>query len=635
MPPPPSPAAGGSALSRSLHGAGYLFTSSLLQKLLSFALTQLVQRRVAAAAFGFAETRMGLYLAAALFVCREGPRLTALRAPLGLAAARGAPARARWQQLANLAWLPLPLALAVAAASAAGRGALVAGAEGVEGAGAALAVFGGVVLVEAAAEPAFILLSARLQFGARAAAEAAAALAQSLLVYALVTFTACPAALAFALGALGNAGVRLAGFWGALLLGGEGGGLEWGRCLPRWLPGGGSGSSGSGGLGALLEAQLGAAQLALLRSFFAQGLLKFVLTQADKAVLLHSSATQAQGCCSLEQQGNYAKVENLGSLVPRIVFFPVEESMRGLVSKLLPEGGEPAARAAAGAGAAAGQAAAASSALVKRRGTGRRGSVSRQPGAAAVTPTASSSSSSADGSGSNLALAATVLAAVTHLVLLLGLFIAGLGYVFAPLVVGLLRGGSSDTIAALAPLLSLYCVYVLALALNGVTEAFATAAADPQRLRTASLHYTLIAALCAGLMLASIPAHGLRAMIAVNALGMLLRSASSLSYAAALLQAEGRQPAQYLWAALPRSALTLPLLAACVAAGHVWVEASSSGGSGVGAAAQRLRQLLPPGLAEHALVRVAGAGAICCAALGGIGVLEGSRVRETWRLLRS
>jgi hypothetical protein len=32
--------------------------------------------------------------------------------------------------------------------------------------------------------------------------------------------------------------------------------------------------------------------------------------------------------------------------------------------------------------------------------------------------------------------------------------------------------------------------------------------------------------------------------------------------------------------------------------------------------------------------RVAGAGAICCAALGGIGVLEGSRVRETWRLLR-
>ena len=261
--------------------------------------------------------------------------------------------------------------------------------------------------------------------------------------------------------------------------------------------------------------------------------------------------------------------------------------------------------------------------------------MSRQPSAGA-SPAASSASASSKGSaegGSNLSLAATVLAAVTHLVLLLGLFIAGLGYVFAPLVVGLLRGGSSDTIAALAPLLSLYCVYVLALALNGVTEAFATAAADPQRLRTASLHYTCIAALCAGLMLVAIPAHGLQAMIAVNTLGMLLRSASSLSYAAALLQAEGRQPAQYLWAALPRSALTLPLLAACVAAGQVWVEASGSASSASGAA-QRLRALLPPGLAEHALARAAGAGAICCAALGGIGVLEGSRVRETWRLLR-
>ena len=605
----PSSAAA-SALHLSLNGTGYLFTSSLLQKLLSFALGQVVQQSVSASAFGFAETRMTLFIDTALFISREGARLTALRAPLGLEGSSSPQQRAQWQQLSNLAWLPLPIALALVGVSVLGWDVLLTGAGSVQGAGQAMLVYFLVVVVEALAEPAYILTSAMLRFKERAGTEAAAAMAQSITVFALVRSAVLQdrPALAFALGALASALVKLAGFWGALLLGSKAGGGGLQAYGPRWLPGG-------------LAEQLGQPQLALLRSFFLQGLLKHVLTQADKVVQSSS--------CSLEEQGNYRKVDNLGSLAPRIIFSHIEETLRGLVSKLLPheqegspEAGQLTARPATG------SARAASPAARKRRsssssGSSRRsskGAARRQPSPASSAPLAAQPPSpSPPPAASNLALAATVLAAVTHLVLLLGLLIAGLGSACAPLALALLRGGrpvapgQALEEGSRARLLSLYCLYVLTLALNGVTEAFATAAATPARLRTASLHYTAIAGAGAGLMLALIPAHGLAAMLAVNSLSMLARTASSLGYARQLLLAQGLQPGRYAWAALPSSALTLPFLGLCFALGH----AGQAWGAG------------------RLLLQLGGAGVVGGLAVGGLAVLEGRRLRETWRLLRS
>jgi hypothetical protein len=636
-----------SALSRSLSGAGYLFTSSLLQKAVSFVLTQLVQDKVDSKDFGFAEIQMGLFLTTALFLSREGPRLTALRAPLGLfggAASRGGSRAQQLQQLqlqlqqrrqlANLAWLPVPCAFTVLALSMLLRGWFLVGADGISGAGHAVAVYFWVVALEALAEPAYILSSSMLRFGERAGIEAAAALAQSLTVYFLVAYTALRdrGALAIALGYLVSAAVKLLGFWATLLQWGspadpgQNGWPEAGlqKFMPSWLPGG-------------LGAQFGLPQLALLKSFFLQGLLKHALTQADKLVL--------QSGCTQEQKGIYSKVENLGSLAPRIIFFPVEETLRGLVSKLLPQGrpmeGEGGAAANGGAPAAALSAGALAPAASSGGGGKRKRSASA---GVAIHPSSSIGPSSArpllpptpllhPASRPNLALGASVLASVLHLVLLVGLLIAGLGFTFSPLVLEL-RSRDRET---LAPLLSLYCVYVLALAVNGVTEAFATAAADPTRLATASLHLTAIVALGAVLMLKLVPLYGLRAMIAINSLGMLLRSASSLGYIYSLLRAQGLQPSLYLYSALPSSLLTLPFLGACVALGLAWMAAAAcrpeSDPCG-GLLSPLLALALPQGLAGSLLVKLAGAGGVGLLAVGGVWVFEGARLLEGWRLLR-
>jgi len=318
------------------------------------------------------------------------------------------------------------------------------------------------------------------------------------------------------LGALASAVVKLVGFWVAALQGpddaaGPARGLAWGQLCPRWVAGGEGGDS--------FGQQVGGRQLALLQSFFAQGLLKNILTQADKYIL--------GGSFSLAEQGHYAKVENLASLAPRMFFFPIEESMRGLVSKLLPQGRLAAVEAAPKAASRAGgscntpttttTAASATTGVAtkkKQRATskGRQRSSSSRAAAPshALLPVKDLQQQE---HGAKLALAVSVLSSVAHLVLLLGMCIAGLGYAFAPIVVAFLRWD-----APAVPLLALYCTYVFTLALNGVTEAFATAASDPARLRVANFHFLAIAAIGSSLMLLLLQKHGLIALIAVNAL---------------------------------------------------------------------------------------------------------------------
>ena len=138
-------------------------------------------------------------------------------------------------------------------------------------------------------------------------------------------------------------------------------------------------------------------------------------------------------------------------------------------------------------------------------------------------------------------------------------------------------------------------------------------------------------------MLKLVPLYGLRAMIAINSLGMLLRSASSLGYIYSLLRAQGLQPSLYLYSALPSSHLTLPFLGACVALGQAWMAAAvcrpESDPCG-GLLAPLLALALPQGLAGSLLVKLAGAGGVGLLAVGGVWVLEGARLLEGWRLLR-
>jgi hypothetical protein len=242
-------------------------------------------------------------------------------------------------------------------------------------------------------------------------------------------------------------------------------------------------------------------------------------------------------------------------------------------------------------------------------------------GAGAVSGSAASSSAAAD-----FQLAARVFLGVLRCVLLVGLLIGGLGSAYAGLLVRLCLGRWAHT--SVPALLQSYCVYVAFLALNGCSEAFAMAAADSSRLRTASGHLAGSAALAAAAAAATVPAHGARALICINCAVMALRSASSLAYAHSLLQAQAQAGAQRqqqglkaqggaalsLSQALPRAS-TLLALGCLVALAHCAAAAA-------------------PVLGWGLLQQLATAGCLGGAALAAIGLLEGAHIRSTVRELR-
>jgi hypothetical protein len=189
---------------------------------------------------------------------------------------------------------------------------------------------------------------------------------------------------------------------------------------------------------------------------------------------------------------------------------------------------------------------------------------------------------------------------------------------------------------------------VLFLALNGVTEAFASAAADGARLRTATAQLALGAAAAAAAVLAvraglghwlgataaaaEMHRWGPLALVALNCGNMALRAASSLAYAARRVAEAGGAPRALLAAALPRG-VTLALLGALVAAAHAEAKqhkfedmlrhAAGGGAREQGAAAA-------PSAAE-----LGAAAALGAAALAAIAVFEWPRLRETRLLLKT
>jgi oligosaccharide translocation protein RFT1 len=204
-----------------------------------------------------------------------------------------------------------------------------------------------------------------------------------------------------------------------------------------------------------------------------------------------------------------------------------------------------------------------------------------------------------------------VLAAVMHVVLLLGALVAGFGSAFAPLAVAAFMPEKGK--GGLPSLLGAFCVYVFFLALNGVTEAFASAAADGARLRAAAAQLAAGAALGGAAASWAVPRWGPLALISLNCANMALRATSSLAYAARRVALAGGEPRGLLASALPRGA-TAALLGALVAAAHALARAWGGGGLA--------RQL-------------GGAAALGFAALAGVAVLEGGRMRDARELLKA
>uniref|UniRef100_A0A8C1KXP7 Protein RFT1 homolog n=1 Tax=Cyprinus carpio TaxID=7962 RepID=A0A8C1KXP7_CYPCA len=151
-------------------------------------------------------------------------------------------------------------------------------------------------------------------------------------------------------------------------------------------------------------------------SFFKQSFLKQILTEGERYVMTFLNVL------NFGDQGVYDIINNLGSMVARFLFLPIEESFYVFFAKVLERGRD----------------------------------VRHQK-------------------QEEVSMAAEVLECLLKLVLLIGLIIAVFGYAYSHLALDI-YGGELLSSGAGPALLRCYSCYVLLLAINGVTECFVFAA---------------------------------------------------------------------------------------------------------------------------------------------------------------
>ncbi|KAG7376283.1 Oligosaccharide translocation protein rft1 [Phytophthora pseudosyringae] len=305
-------------LSRALRGGSYRF----LQRLLTFAANSLVLRKLHLNVTGAVTVRLELALAS-IFLLRDGFRLAFLRMPSLDSKAPGN-GETHVQQLVNVAWLSTAISWAVAGlvllySAVGGSSETLKDDEALAGYSTVLAMYCGAAMVEALAEPMFVLAHASVLVSWQVAAQSAAFLVRAAVQYVGVvvlelSLTAYGIAeLSYALTLL----LMFAAFFWRRIYGGlrkeEAFALT---SMRQLLPGKPEGDAD------WCHKEL----LTLLVPLSVQSGVKYLLAEGDKWVLT--------GFASLQHMGVYGLVSNLGSLVPRIVFLPIEEATKTIFSKL-------------------------------------------------------------------------------------------------------------------------------------------------------------------------------------------------------------------------------------------------------------------------------------------------------------
>ncbi len=456
-------------LGDAVRGVKLMMLLQLLSRVVTFGLNTLVVRQVAPEVVG-AAAQLQLITNLTLFFSRE--------------AVRRALARGQGGGGELLAWLPLfPLG---AASCAAVGWAWLAGASAAERAvpGFAAAVLLTLLasLVELAGEPAYAVNLRAMRYRARFAIESTAVLALCGTLFVSVAVLRL-GLLGWGLGQLAFAVVSAAG--NAVAAGGCGGGGEdKGKGKQRWPTG---------------------AEARLLLAFQWQAAQQLVLQEGERLLLKLSAAP-------LAEQGLYAVVANLGSLLVRSLFLPLEDVAGTYFARLLARGAE------------------------------RRGE------------------------------AAAVLAALLHLLLTAALFVLALGPPLAFFGLDLLYGPRLSHSAAPA-MLRAYCALVALLGLNGVAEAFVRAAISPAQQYRLNLLLLLVAAAQMGAALLLLRGMGGEGLVWANCLGTALRLAYALPFISSALPGFSWRAALPAWPvaavlALARAALSLLAPQLCVPGGE-------------------------------------------------------------------
>uniref|UniRef100_S4R933 Protein RFT1 homolog n=1 Tax=Petromyzon marinus TaxID=7757 RepID=S4R933_PETMA len=203
-------------------------------------------------------------------------------------------------------------------------------------------------------------------------------------------------------------------------------------------------------------------------------------------------------------QGIYDVVNNLGSMVPRFVFLPIEDSFYVFFARSL-----------------------------------IRGKIAMQQ------------------NEDDIAIMAKVLQSLLKLVLLIGVTVLTFGFSYSYLALDLYGGSLLSSSGAGPMLLRWYSAYVLFLALNGITECFVFAAMEQSEVDRYNMRLLFLSVVFLVLSYALTRAFGSVGFVLANCLNMALRLASSLKFIAAYFRDTPHEP---LAALRPNLALAFTFL---------------------------------------------------------------------------
>lgn len=450
----------------------WLFLLQLGSKLMTFVLNTAIARTVSQSSFAIANLQLQLLLNIVLPLSREAFRRAILRAPID-ETNDSASKRTQSQRLLNLSYLSLPLGAVLSFILTAGF-LLTSTSEELSTNGYIEAIkwTGAASMAEMLSEPLYIIAQHRLMFGTRAAVELVAVAIKSVLSYVMVVYLGLGLE-SFGIVAFVYSLFVSIGYWfyfGFLSPLPEFPTLR--SLFPRRV--------------VVKNADGKPKQLRWSESFdgeLARFLVTFEWQTLQKMLLQEGEKFLLRGAENLATQSIFALVNVLGSLVVRFVFAWLEEGMFPLFSKILVQ--------------------------IKNLDTGK-------PEEAAQRRTL-------------LKQANAILSLLCRLLTYIGLLFAAFGPSYSFLLLDLLYTKKYSQTAA-PNFLAWFCVYILTMAVNGITEAFAHAAASPRELNWFNVAMIAQSAMLVAFALALSQAGVQAALIIASSISMLTRIFVSLGF---------------------------------------------------------------------------------------------------------
>ncbi|XP_061418992.1 protein RFT1 homolog [Lethenteron reissneri] len=454
---------------KALQGASILATYNVLLqvsfRVITFVLNAFILRHLSKEVLGVVNVRLTLLYSTTVFLAREAFR----RACLSRAST------ADWRRVINLLWMTVPLGAVCAGALGYvwTRWLEAPDAEHVPAYPAAVWVFAVSAVVELLSEPFWVLAQAHMFVRLRVSAESLALGSRSILTVALVFLRPDWGLWVFAFSQLTYAVVLSFCYY---------------RYFTRYI---GSTAAKDSHFPITSVRQMfftwgtqpfDWAIVSLTRSFMMQSFLKQLLTEGEKYIMTFFNVL------NFGDQGIYDVVNNLGSMVPRFIFMPIEDSFYVFFARSL-----------------------------------SRGKIAMEQ------------------NEDDIAIVAKVLQSLLKLVLLIGVTVLTFGFSYSYLALDL-YGGSLLSSSGGPVLLRWYSAYVLFLALNGITECFVFAAMKQSEVDRYNMKLLVLSVVFLVLSYALTRAFGSVGFVLANCLNMALRLASSLNFIVAYFRGTPHEP---------------------------------------------------------------------------------------------